>query len=355
MKVEKINANNFMLFNEATIDFSKNINVISGENSVGKTALLKILYCALKVIKEVNSGKADKTKEQLEETMVAKLQGVFRPDDAAIGRLVGRKQGSNRTDVDISLFDSTDVLSFGFGNRQEKRMDVKFPNIQVDAETEIVYIPPKEIISSTENFTSLYDDYYIAFEETYYDLARLLGKPLKKGANTKEQNQIMDKLEKILDATIVQKDKKFFLKVKGSGEFEMGLLSEGYRKIATIMYLILSGSLGKNSVLFWDEPETNMNPMMIRPICETLVALAKMGVQVFITTHDYFVQQCFNLISAYPKANQNTLDIRFISLYRSEGIIRHESSHTIAELSHNSIMEEFDLLYEREQGMFYDN
>ena len=48
------------------------------------------------------------------------------------------------------------------------------------------YIPPKEIISSTENFVSLYADYRIAFEETYYDLARLLECPLKRGANTAE-------------------------------------------------------------------------------------------------------------------------------------------------------------------------
>ena len=48
----------------------------------------------------------------------------------------------------------------------------------------------------------------------------------------------------------------------------MGLVSEGYRKLATIMYLILSGSLSKNAILFWDEPETNMNPKMIQPMTE---------------------------------------------------------------------------------------
>ena len=69
----------------------------------------------------------------------------------------------------------------------------------------------------------------------------------------------------------------------------MGLVSEGYRKLATIIYLITSGSLDKNSVLFWDEPETNMNPRMIKYIVEAVAELAKMGVQVFITTHDYFL------------------------------------------------------------------
>ena len=126
-----------------------------------------------------------------------------------------------------------------------------------------VYIPPKEIISATENFVSLYDDYHIAFEETYYDLARLLERPLRKGPNTMVQNLVMKSFEKIVNGSIVQKDRNFYLKVKGAGEFEMGLLSEGYRKLATIMYLILSGSLSKDAILFWDEPETNMNPKMI--------------------------------------------------------------------------------------------
>ena len=61
-----------------------------------------------------------------------------------------------------------------------------------------------------------------------------------------------------------------------------------------IIILILSGSLNKDTVLFWDEPETNMNPKMIRPIVQALTALAKMGVQIFVTTHDYFVQQEFD-------------------------------------------------------------
>lgn len=38
----------------------------------------------------------------------------------------------------------------------------------------------------------------------------------------------------------------------------MGLLSDGYRKLSMLIYMILSGSLNKNTILFWDEPETNM-------------------------------------------------------------------------------------------------
>lgn len=97
-----------------------------------------------------------------------------------------------------------------------------------------------------------------------------------------------------------------------------------------------------------------MNPRMIKYIVEAVAELAKMGVQVFITTHDYFVQQCFNLISAYPKMNEGNLDIQFVSLYRNEeGKIRYSTARQVSELEQNSIMEEFDALYLREQSIIY--
>jgi len=343
-----------MLFDSLDIDLSPNINIISGDNSTGKTAIVKILYSTLKALKEIQNRKVEITKEQQELFFVSKLQGVFRPDENVIGRLVSRKQGSNRTDITIQLEQAGEV-KIGFGNRQEKHADIDIMISTNNQFPEPLYIPPKEIISATENFVSLYDEYHIAFEETYYDLARLLNRPLRKGPNKTEQNIVMSSFEKIVNGKIIQKDKKFYLKVKGEGEFEMGLVSEGYRKLSTIMYLILSGSLGKNSILFWDEPETNMNPKMIKPIAEAIFELAKMGVQVFITTHDYFVQQSFNLIASYPKANKNKLNINFISLYQEDGTLRYECAHTLAGLSRNLIMEQFDALYDREQEMLYEN
>ena len=154
---------------------------------------------------------------------------------------------------------------------------------------------------------------------------------------------------------IIQKDNKFYLKIKGEGEFEMGLLSDGYRKLSMIVYLILSGSLTKNSVLFWDEPETNMNPRMIRPLVQAMVALAKMGVQIFVTTHDYFVQQEFNMLTVYPELNPDNLDIRFLSLYKDTETneLKYEMKSTASDLLNNAIMQEFDAMYDREQRVIY--
>lgn len=352
MKVKKLTLNNFMLFERAEIDWGKNINVICGENSTGKTTLLKVMYSVLKPLSKGNKEAINREME--EQLFVNKLQGVFRPDEMKIGRLVSRKQGSNRTDFEV-LLDKNQKIAIGFGNRQENHADIKIDASKFSGTYDVIYIPTKEMISTTEHFASLYEEYHIDFEEMYYDLAKLLDRPLSKGPNTNEQNEVLKSFEEIMKGQIVQRDKKFYLKVRGEGEFEMGLLSDGYRKLAMIVYLILSGSMNKNTILFWDEPETNMNPKTIRPIVQALVALAKMGVQIFVTTHDYFVQQEFNMLTVYPELNPECLDIRFMSLYRDGEMndVKYELEKTASDLKHNAIMQEFDAMYDREQEFIY--
>ena len=352
VKINKLKMKNFMLFDEADIDWSKNINIICGENSTGKTTVLKLMYSLIKPISK--TGKRQLTKESAEQIFVEKLQGVFRPDEMKIGRLVSRKQGSNRTDFEIEL-EREQRVSMGFGNRQGNHADLMMKLSDANKKFDVVYIPTKEMISTTEHFASLYEEYHIDFEEMYYDLAKLLDRPLSKGPNTTEQNQVLSNLEDIMKGQIVQKNKKFYFKIKGEGEFEMGLLSDGYRKLSMIIYMILSGSLNKNTILFWDEPETNMNPKMIRPIVQAMVALAQMGVQIFVSTHDYFIQQEFNMVASYPELNPKKLDIKFISLFRDEKTrdVHYEMKNSASDLEHNAIMQEFDAMYDREQGIIY--
>lgn len=348
MKIKRLILDHFMLFHSLNFKPSAGVNIICGDNSTGKTIILKTLYATLQSYSKLPSNAS---KEEIELLFAKKLQGVFRPDHDSVGRLVSRRRGSGRASIQVDLDNNNKQIAIGFGNHSSKRVSVNLLGLNNGEQkrTQPVYLPPKEIISATENFSSLYEDFHIAFEETYNDLAKLLDRPLKKGPNTAEQNQVLEKFERIMSGTVSQKDKKFFLNVQGKGTFEMGLVSEGYRKLATIMYLISSGSLNKNAILFWDEPEANMNPCMIQPIVEAVLALAQMGVQVFISTHDYFIQQVFNLAATYPAANPAKVDIQFVSLYRDEDEqISISCAPTVAELERNFIMEEFDALYDRE-------
>lgn len=355
MVVNTLKIQNFMMIEDAEFHWSPNINIICGENSTGKTTLLKLLYSMVQPIGK--HGFEFDRKDEIERRFVSKMLGVFRPDDQKLGRLVSRRQGSNRADFSAE-FEQVGSLAIGFGNRQENHADINmdFSNWYKLQKKRFntIYIPTKEMISTTEHFASLYEEYELDFEEMYYDLTKLLSRPLSKGPNTNEQKKILKSFEEIMQGEIIQKNKKFYLKVQGQGEFEMGLVSDGYRKLSMIIYLILSGSLNKESILFWDEPETNMNPKMIRPIVKSIVELAKMGVQVFVTTHDYFVLQEFNMLTAYPELNEEHLDLRFYSLYKEEnGSLCSEVQASASDLTHNAIMEEFDALYDREQEVIY--
>lgn len=350
MKIESLELKNFMIFDSVNVSWSPGINVILGGNSTGKTTLLKAIYSLTKPYSSYRFQ--ENTKLQQEEMLVKKILGVFRPDEARIGRLVSRKRGSGGTAKICVNSVEGDRVEVEFGNRRESHAEVKIQTPERPKEFESVYLPPKEMISATEHFQSLYEDYHIDFEETYYDLTKLLSKPLKKGNNTNTKKEILSKFENILQGNIIQKDRKFYLNVSGEGSFEMGLVSEGYRKLATIIYLIQSGSLSKGSILFWDEPETNMNPNMIEPIIQALGALAGAGVQVFITTHDYFTMQSLNLMAKHSK--KSLAHVKFFSLYREKnGEIGLEEGDRLNQLDHNAIMEEFDELYNREQRLFY--
>ena len=53
--------------------------------------------------------------------------------------------------------------------------------------------------------------------------------------------------------------------------------------------LIQNGVLPKGSVLFWDEPETNLNPKLFGAVMDILLELQRDGVQMFMATHDYVI------------------------------------------------------------------
>lgn len=211
------------------------------------------------------------------------------------------------------------MVSVDFSSRSSKHMNVSFDkNLCAKSRPHIVYLPPKEIISTTESFISLYDDFHIPFEEIYYDLIKLLLRPLKRSPNTDEQNLVIKYIESVTTGKVIQRDKKFFLSTLDSGDIEMGLVSESFRRLSTISYLISSGSLDEKSILFWDEPESGMGQKLVPVVAEIITALAKMGVQVFVATHDDRITKELNRTNIQHNANIFNPKLQIISLFKGE-------------------------------------
>ena len=285
--ISTLSVQNFTLFDQAQLRFSGGLNVFVGQNGTGKSHLMKLLYANLRALMSEMEGAAAPTKKHLETAIARRLKGIFRPD--ALGRLTRRQQGRCRADVCMSL-EAGHELRYSFSTQSSEAVSVEaFPASWNDKLS--VYLPTREMLSIYPNFTGTYESVEIPFEETWYDLARMLGRPLSKGPKRRECSTLLDPLQapEVLNGTVVLENGRFYLRSKDNGKLEAHLLSEGLRKIATVAHLIANGSLTQGSVLFGDEPEAKLNPLLVRRVAATIQTRVERGTQVFIATHSLFL------------------------------------------------------------------
>ena len=96
-------------------------------------------------------------------------------------------------------------------------------------------------------------------------------------------------------------------------------------------------------MLFWDEPEANINPKYIPVLAELLIMLESEGVQIFVSTHDYFLSKYIEV-----KRNKDS-NVQYISLYKDENEkVQCEIAKEFGLLEHNAIMKTFRQLYREE-------
>lgn len=146
------------------------------------------------------------------------------------------------------------------------------------------------------------------------------------------------------------KSGKFF--VDENGFIEAHLLAEGMRKIASLIHLILNGSLIRNGYLFWDEPEANLNPRLVTTIVSVLRQLASSGIQIFIATHDYLLSRELSLAVEYR--TKPIVGTKFFACSRSKkkDFVEVQEGSSFSDLETNPILMEFAAHYDRELELF---
>ena len=302
--LNKATIKNFGPLPNGEYQFAPGLNVVVGENGLGKSQLLKLLYTVLKV----NADAKDFTKAALQKAYADKLVGVFRPD--ALGRLVKRKQGRERCEVRLEMDDS--ALSCAFGFASQAKSEVQLDKLPAKAlEQAPAYIPTRELVTLCPWFGPLYDNFHLRFEESWRDTVSLLGAPSVKGPREKKAAELLKPLEEAMGGKVVVDSGtgEFYLSIPGEGNMEMPLVAEGLRKLAMLARLISTGALLDKGYLFWDEPETNMNPKLIKVLTRSILTLCQQGIQVFIATHSYFLLKELDLLS-----RQYSVEQRFLSL-----------------------------------------
>lgn len=321
---------NLTLFpDEHQLSFAEGLNVFVGENGTGKTHLMKAIYSLLATSEEASRKQSSApTKTYLQKAYADKLLGVFKPD--TLGRLASRKQGRARCEIALHFQNRAFNSSINFATNAQSDVQIECLPTAWSGQRAL-FIPTRELMTIYPGFVALYDMHYVPFEETWRDTCVHLAVPQLKGRSTAAIADLLDPLEKAMGGRVfLDKSGRFYLK-SATGNMEMQLVSEGLRKLAMLAQLISNGILQENGYVFWDEPEANLNPKLIKLIAEVIYSLADNGIQVFIATHSLFLLRELEIIAAQKK--QNNFSQRYFALKAETDSVSIEQGDELTDLN----------------------
>jgi energy-coupling factor transporter ATP-binding protein EcfA2 len=368
--IAKLNLENFAKFGELNIDFSSKINIIIGENGTGKTQLLKAAYVA-------NTALA---LGQEQSDLTEKLCSTFRPNGDALGKLVRNGTPGGQHAKINAEFGHGQRLSAEF-TASSKKVKLLHLSNESGGLNPPIFLPTKEVLSLYKGITNDKSDkptLLSLFDATYLDLCKKLSvkRPIKLEDAIEQDprfGQVFQKLVNTIEGRfrlghfghttfdpghfeeqrakdqhqLNTRTKTVFMPIKGE-TISAQMAAEGVRKLGIIQLLLENQqlNLGASGTLFWDEPETNMNPKFMRLLVEVLLELARNGQQIVLATHDYVLLKWFDLLADKGKGDH----VQYHALYRAEGLsgIKIESVDAYHLLDKNAISNVFSDLYDAE-------
>ncbi len=366
--IDQLQLKNFTAFTELVIDFSPGINIIIGENGTGKTQLLKAVLAM--------SG-PEARGEQADEQLARKLCRLYQPLSGRVGEL---RRAGTRGDAQLSTtFASGQFITAKFNGSAEV---VKVTPASVGEALPAIFIPTKEVLSLVRGLTAEQPDLPTIeriFDDGYLDLARKL---VREGVNDLDAKvqldpkfaSIVPRLANLIEGQYLLENGRFVFESgryeekgsasrtrakhaqmyqdstqwkfvpSGKNRLSSGMTAEGFRKIGVLQRLLSNGSLnpGTSGPLLWDEPESNLNPKLMRDLVQALLELARNGQQIILATHDYVLLKWFDLLMDKGKGDQ----VRFHVLSRDadSGQVRRDSMDDYRAIEPNAIADTFNEL-----------
>lgn len=258
------------------LDFTDGINIIIGENGVGKTTILKMIYAA--------------TQWSIEKTDVGKTKQFVHffssnLSNADLLKTHGHQEEYSYFEVSDGEHTFVDSLSHNGFMHYEEWLGL---NIQS------VFIPTTEMLSHSKGFLALNQKYKLPFDGTQVDI--IVNASLPETRELPENMQsILKKISQVIDGEVIMEDDTFYVLKSDGRKVDFSLEAEGLRKLGLLWKLIRNGLLEKGTILLWDEPEANLNPEMLPLVVDILLELEATGVQIFIATHSYNLAKYFEI------------------------------------------------------------
>jgi energy-coupling factor transporter ATP-binding protein EcfA2 len=358
---------NFVAFTDLAIDFSPGINIIIGENGTGKTQLLKAILALCG---------AEARTEDAGEQLARKLCRLYHPLSGQVGEL--RRAGTRGESILTAAFASGQGITVRFsGTAKQAKVSTSAGGNVAAA----IFIPTKEVLSLVRGLTAEQPDQATIdriFDDGYLDLARQL---IQEGADDLDAKvqldprfaSIIPRLANLIGGRYELHEGRFcfqageYVEKRGQSSsaekapqsfqdselqfvpaksrlVSSTMTAEGFRKIGVLQRLLGNGSLnpGTAGPLLWDEPESNLNPKLMKDLVLALLELARNGQQIILATHDYVLLKWFDLLIDKGKGDQ----VRFHVLSREAetGQVRRDSMDDYRAIEPNAIADTFNEL-----------
>jgi len=299
--ITNLQLKNFTAFTELDINFSPGINIVIGENGTGKTQLLKAVLAL--------SG-PEARREQADESLARKLCRLYQPLSGKLGEL--RRTGTRGDAQLAAIFESGQTATARFNGSAEA---VKITQHTAGEVLPAIFIPTKEVLSLVRGLTAEQPDLPTIeriFDDGYLDLARILIREGVTDLDAKVQlnpkfASIVPRLANLIGGQYLLENGRFVFEPghyeekqsalrtrskhaqmyqdstewkfvpRGKNRLSSGMTAEGFRKIGVLQRLLSNGSLapGTTGPLLWDEPESNLNPKLMRDLVQALLELAR--------------------------------------------------------------------------------
>jgi AAA15 family ATPase/GTPase len=334
MTIEKAHIQNFTVFENTEMEFVNGVNIIIGTNGTGKTHLLKSLYA---ICESVNNKGED---------VYDISQPYFSVNPMELVR--DKKNRNNRTYVK-AYFSKNSSASYEIIKHEGMKLAADGASYNyADFKVKTIFIPAKEMLAHSRGFLALYNKFKIPFDKTYIDIITNAELPEARESSTLNK-ELLKTISNVIHGEVIHENSTFYI-VKTSGEkIEFPIEAEGLRKFGLLWKLIKNGLLEKETVLFWDEPEANINPELMPILVELMLELQRKGVQLFIATHSYNLAKYFEV-----KRNESD-QVLYHHLYKTENGVQVDSNIYFGQLKDNPIIEaDARLLDEVIEGNFDD-
>lgn len=355
--IHSVNITNFMAISSLENKEISPITILIGKNDTCKTAVLKLLYSVVKSLEIYSIQNEKEDNHILLSTIGDKFSNVFLSKNDFIYPLIknGEEEFSFQLKINTKI-ESDNIQEINFFARNGSWDTVGGNNkaeILPEGILNSIFIPAKEVLTAFNDIQIMREQFFgKGFDDTYLDLINMLKIPTRSEGIDSSFLSITDDLSALLQGEIVQtaEAKDFFVFRRKGIKHDIRQTAEGIKKIGVLDTLIRNGRLRKGTILFIDEPENNLHPSAIRALVNMLMELSRQGVQIFISTHNYFVLKQFAVCAKRDKTDVVTWNME---RDENDSVVATFSSMKDGILPDNDIVNESLSMFDDELQVMY--